>query len=127
MRSSPDNTATSAQSSPDCSGPVTSSGYNLIGNTQGCTGFISTDLTGNPPALGALGNNGGPTQTHAPFGSSFAVDAGNPAGCLGLTGTNLTVDQRGQTRPFGPRCDIGAVEIQTTSPISPRHRAVGRG
>jgi len=121
------NIATSAGSSPDCSGPAMSSGYTRIENTQGCTGFVATDLTGNPPALGGLGNNGGPTQTHAPFGSSLAVNAGNPAGCLGLNGANLAVDQRGQPRPFGSRCDIGAVEIQTTSPVPPKHRAAGKG
>jgi hypothetical protein len=108
----------------DCSGPVASNGYNLIGSTDGCTGLIGTDVTGNSPALAPLSINGGPTLTHLPFLSSPAVDAGNPSGCLGLSGANLTVDQRGLGRPFGPRCDIGAVEVQTSPPVvPPRHRA----
>jgi hypothetical protein len=108
----------------DCSGPVVSIGYNLIGSSDGCTGLIATDLIGNSPALGTLSINGGPTLTHVPFASGPAFDAGNPAGCLGLSGANLTVDQRGLSRPFGPRCDIGAVELQFSAPIvPPRHRA----
>jgi len=108
----------------DCSGPMNSNGYNLIGDTDGCTGLAATDLTGTPPALGPLAANGGPTQTHVPFASSPVFEAGNPAGCLGLSGANLTVDQRGLSRPFGPRCDIGSVELQVAAPIVlPRHRA----
>ncbi|MEA2415371.1 MAG: hypothetical protein QOI58_2028 [Thermoanaerobaculia bacterium] len=108
----------------DCSGPVVSMGYNLIGDTDSCTGLIATDLTGTPAALAALNINGGPTLTHLPFASSPAFEAGNPAGCLGLSGANLSVDQRGLSRPFGPRCDIGAVELQVAAPIvPPRHRA----
>jgi len=111
-------------SHPDCSGPVTSSGYNLIGDAAGCTGLISTDLTGSWPALGPLAINGGPTLTHQPLASSAAFEGGTPSGCLGLNGAALTVDQRGQSRPFGPRCDIGAVELQIAAPIAPpRHRA----
>jgi len=111
-------------SGPDCSGPVVSSGYNLIGNAIGCTGLISTDLTGSSPALGPLSINGGPTLTHVPLASSAAFEGGTPSGCLGLNGSALTVDQRGQSRPFGPRCDIGAVELQVAAPIvPPRHRA----
>jgi predicted outer membrane repeat protein len=108
----------------DCSGPVASSGYNLIGDADGCTGLIATDLTGTPAALAPLNVNGGQTLTHLPFASSPAFEAGNPAGCLGLSGANLTTDQRGLSRPFGPRCDIGAVELQVAAPIvPPRHRA----
>ena len=109
----------------DCSGPVASNGYNLIGDTNGCTGLIVSDLTGTPAALAPLNINGGPTLTHLPFTSSPAFEAGNPAGCLGLSGANLIVDQRGLSRPFGPRCDIGSVELQVAAPIvPPRHRAV---
>ena len=108
----------------DCSGPVDSNGYNLIGDANGCTGLVATDITGTLAALAPLGINGGPTLTHLPFASSPAFEGGNPAGCLGLSGANLTVDQRGLSRPFGPRCDIGAVELQVAPPIvPPRHRA----
>jgi predicted outer membrane repeat protein len=108
----------------DCSGPVVSNGYNVIGSSDGCTGLVSSDLTGNLPALAPLSINGGFTLTHLPFLSSPAVEGGNPSGCLGLSGANLTVDQRGLRRPFGARCDIGSVEVQTTAPaVPPRHRA----
>jgi hypothetical protein len=54
-------------------------------------------------ALGALGDNGGPTPTHLPADNSFAVDRGSVPQCL-------DVDQRGFDRPAGLRCDVGAVE-----------------
>jgi len=111
-------------STPDCSGPVVSSGYNVIGSAAGCTGLALTDVISNVPAFGALVNNGGSTLTHLPFASSAAFEGGTPSGCLGLNGAVLTVDQRGQPRPFGPRCDVGAVELQIVIPtVPPRHRA----
>jgi hypothetical protein len=113
-----------ATSGADCSGPVASSGYNLIGNADGCTGLSATDVISSVPAFGALANNGGSMLTHLPFTSGAAFEGGTPSGCLGLNGAALTVDQRGQSRPFGPRCDIGAVELQIAAPIvPPRHRA----
>src|SRR5262249_1701893 len=50
---------------PDLLGPLTSSGYNLIGNTSGGSGYAPTDLLNVNPLLGPLANNGGPTLTHA--------------------------------------------------------------
>jgi hypothetical protein len=50
------------------------------------------------PQLGALANNGGPTQTLALQVGSPAIDA---AGACGLP-----TDQRGIARPQGPACDI---------------------
>ena len=110
------NTDTSGQA-PDCAGPLTSSGFNLLGNNTGCN-FInaSGDQVGtgaNPinPLLGPLADNGGPTQTHALLPNSPAIDAADPAGCADAQGNPLTTDQRGQPRPHGPRCDIGAFEV----------------
>ena len=57
------------------------------------------------PKLGALQDNGGSTYTHALTTDSPAIDAGNPAGCIGSDGL-LATDQRGALR-FG-RCDMGA-------------------
>src|SRR6185436_20645134 len=52
-----------AAGGPDCRGPITSGGYNLIGNTSGCgPGFVATDHNVNP-RLDTLKSNGGPTQT----------------------------------------------------------------
>jgi predicted outer membrane repeat protein len=111
----------------DCSGPVASGGYNVIGNINGCTGLAPTDLAGVSPALSGLASNGGPTQTHLPFAGSPAIDGGNPSGCAGLSGLNLTVDQRGRPRPFGPRCDIGAVEVETSTPAHAKRRVAPHG
>lgn len=55
-------------------------------------------------ALGTLADHGGPTQTYEPAPNSSAVDSGYPNRCL-------AIDQRGYARPFGPHCDIGAVEV----------------
>jgi hypothetical protein len=86
---------------PDLAVPFTSLGYNLIGQANGCTGFIcgvNADLAGttaNPldPHLGPLANNGGPTLTMALLHGSPALDPGDDA----LPGPpyNLTTDQRG--------------------------------
>ena len=55
------------------------------------------------PKLGALGDNGGSTPTQLPLPGSPAID--HFSGCSGQ-------DQRGESRPFGAACDIGAVEVQ---------------
>ncbi len=59
--------------------------------------------------LGALGNNGGPTQTRLPAVDSPAHDGGDPA----IVGAPAT-DQRGLTRVV-QTIDIGAVEIQAAT------------
>jgi CSLREA domain-containing protein len=101
---------------PDCAGPLTSGGYNLIANPAGCT--LGGDLTGVLSAtaalLGPLADNGGSTLTHALLLGSPAINAGNPA-TPGTSACALT-DQRGVPRPFGPRCDIGAYESTELPP-----------
>lgn len=108
---------------PDCnsggSNLIVSGGYNLIGNTTGCS--PSGDETGNlydlDPLLSPLASNGGPTDTHALLSGSPAIDAGNPAGCVDEAGAPLTADQRGEVRPSDgdgdmvPICDMGAYEV----------------
>lgn len=93
---------------PDLSGKLTISGYNLIGNTQGGSGFAATDLLNVNPHLGALQNNGGPTQTMALLSGSPALNAGDP----NFVGPPL-YDQRGPgfARVSGGRLDIGAFEV----------------
>ena len=86
----------------NCSGTMTSLGHSLdSGSTCGFTG--PGDKTASDPLLGPLGNNGGPTQTHALLPGSLAIDAGDDAGCP-------ATDQRGIARPQGRACDIGAYE-----------------
>ncbi len=113
------------QYDPDCAGVLTSAGYNLIGINSSCTGLISSDRVVVSPMLSGLADNGGPTLTHVPFKGSLAIDDGNPAGCAGLSGQTLLTDQRGQPRPFNGRCDIGAVEEETSTPASAKRRVAG--
>jgi predicted outer membrane repeat protein len=99
---------------PDCTGGPTSLGYNLIGKSDGCgfspttgdqQGSIATPLN---PKLGALANNGGPTQTHALLLGSPAINTANNATCA-------STDQRGISRlTTGTTCDIGAYEAPVT-------------
>jgi hypothetical protein len=94
----------------NCEGVIESFGFNLV-NDNSC-GFVGPgDMQNVDPNLGPLGNNGGPTETHAPWPGSAAIDQG---WCW------LGIDQRGFPRPVNlPRvpnarngCDIGAVEVQ---------------
>jgi uncharacterized repeat protein (TIGR01451 family) len=89
-------------------GTVTSLGFNIIGNNDGCT-LSDEDITQSDPVLGPLEDNGGPTFTRALQAGSPAINAGNPAGCSGSEGLLMT-DQRGL--PRAGRCDIGAYELQ---------------
>ena len=62
------------------------------------------DAAGNP-MLGALGNNGGPTQTMLPAGGSAAINI------IPNSQRLIPFDQRGGSRPSGGGCDAGAVEV----------------
>ena len=106
----------------DCNNTVNLVGPNFVGNAAGCAGAPPlTATTPGPVALGALADNGGPTQTFAPLAGSVAIDAATTecktvAPGTGLLGGLLTTDQRGLARPSGglgsaPTCDLGAVEI----------------
>ncbi len=100
------NTATTA---PDVAGAFNSDGNNLIGETDGSSGWVGSDLTGtiaNPlnHLLAPLGNYGGPTQT-------MALLPGSPAIAGGASGAGIpTTDQRGKGRVGAT--DIGAFESQ---------------
>ena len=96
-RSSPTTSSVSA-SARTCRGAFVSEGNNLIGVVDGGTGFgAAGDQLGTlddplDPMLGALANNGGPTQTHALLAGSPAIDRGNNTGAP-------ATDQRGVARP----------------------------
>lgn len=102
----------------DCVGEVDSLGYNLIETITGCviSGVTTGNVTGQDPVLAALSDYGGPTLTFELLPGSPALDAGDPAGCAGASGTPVAFDQRGFTRHLDGdhdgevRCDIGAVE-----------------
>ena len=96
----------------DLEGRLSSSGYNLIGNTSGGSGFDATDLLNVNPMLGPLQDNGGPTFTHALLPGSPAIDAGGPD----FVGPP-DFDQRGEGFPriVNGIVDIGAFEVQADS------------
>jgi parallel beta-helix repeat protein len=72
---------------------------NLVGD-GGCDSTYSGD-----PRLDVLADNGGRTQTHALLPGSPAIDAVPAGECV------VRADQRGQARPQGAGCDIGAFEL----------------
>ena len=90
---------------------ITSNGYNLEspGNTCGLNGpGDQAEVTGEALGLGPLGDNGGPTATHALRDGSVAIDV-IPVELCGVAS-----DQRGEPRPETPgsACDVGAFELQ---------------
>lgn len=91
----------------NCNGSVASQGHNLSSDLT-CNLNGPGDQKNNNPRLGALQNNGGPTNTMALLAGSPATNAGNPSGCTDSSGRRLTVDQRGHSRPSISACDMGA-------------------
>jgi hypothetical protein len=96
--------------------------YNLIGDGTGMTG-LSNGVNGNQvgsasapidPLLDSLGDNGGPTLTHALLPGSPAIDAGNNAYATDW-------DQRGPGYPrtVNGTIDIGAFEVQAPAASRP--------
>jgi hypothetical protein len=109
------NSIVAGNSGGDCSGTMTSHGYNLSSDNT-CDFDGTGDLNKTDPFLGSLQNNGGPTNTMALPSGSPAVDAGNPSGCTDDLGHLLTTDQRSMPRPDTEDtggCDIGAYERQS--------------
>ena len=98
--------------SEDCynnSSNVIATNTNNLIETNGISGsnMCGTPTVTSDPMLGALANNGGPTQTFALLPGSPAVDAGDKATCNASPVSNL--DQRGFSRD-GTSCDIGSYE-----------------
>jgi predicted outer membrane repeat protein len=87
-----------------------SGNYNLAEDGS-CAAYFTQagDRNNTAPQLGALADNGGATLTHLPQPGSPLVDA---AACL----AEIAVDQRGQARPQGAGCDIGAVDVAGAGP-----------
>jgi predicted outer membrane repeat protein len=101
-----DNTASSA--APDYSGllrdPYTQLyDADVLGSAAGVTtGKAFIDIV-KDPLLGALGDNGGPTQTCALLAKSPAIDASRPF-------PRSFMDQRLVCAPYGSKSDVGAFE-----------------
>jgi hypothetical protein len=102
--------------------PFVSLAYNLVGTGNGTAAFtaLTGDQVGVAPSLGPLADNGGPTMAHAFLVGCPAIDAGDPSAVAGVGDVPL-YDQRGNpfTRVHGGRIDIGAFELQSTSPELP--------
>jgi hypothetical protein len=101
---------------------------NLIENTDlyfacGLVNGVNGNIVGFDPALGALADNGGSTQTMALLPGSPAIDAGDDSACP-------AADQRGVARPQGAHCDIGAYELDSLAPsitLQPADQTVAAG
>jgi len=114
------NTIVAGNQGPDCSAP--SGGFSSLGHNLGVGCSVHFTAAGDVIVQGAqvftevleteLGDNGGPTHTHALIARGRAADAGY---CPGET-----ADQRGFARPVDDQampnaldsCDIGAYELQ---------------
>ena len=115
-----DSSPTAASQSPDCySGPDFFPRYTLI-ESSGATCLVGfnpgTNIAGQDPKLDVLADNGGRTPTKALAPDSPAVNVGGQTAPDGCT----SVDQRGVDRPQGPRCDLGAFELEPRLPAGPR-------
>ncbi len=114
---------TAGSGNPNCDGSgLTSAGYNLTDDTSGADcGFTQpTDVVGQDPLLGPLGNNGGPTLTMMPGSGSPAVGA-IPSDTTVTIGSNKVqlcpaTDQRGLATAAAANCDIGAVQTTGSAP-----------
>ena len=95
----------------------------LIGSTTG-SGVVASTGSGNilnaSALLESLGDNGGPTETHALSPNSPAIDSGSNA-----LATDLETDQRGETRIAGGIVDIGAYELGGLA-SAPQVTSIGR-
>jgi hypothetical protein len=103
------NTIISGNTAPDngsdLNGAFTSSGFNLIGNSQGATGLSVNDYQNEDAKIGPLQDNGGSTLTCSLLQGSLAIGGGTSVGAP-------DIDQRGVPRPAG-HCDIGAFQLGT--------------
>jgi hypothetical protein len=101
------NTIISNNAGRNCSNPtyLTREGAN-ISDDDTCGG--PTEITIADPKLGPLGDNGGPTTTHA-------IGAGSPAVNVG-TSCSVAVDQR--YVPRDAQCDVGAYEATDPTTVT---------
>ncbi len=92
-------------------GPLINSGYNISSDATGSLGGHSRQDAN--PKLGALADNGGPTQTMLPLAGSPAIDAGENAAAPHSDQRHLPRPAPGNSHP-----DLGAAEVQPASPPS---------
>ncbi len=87
------------------------------GGSGGLSNGVRHNIVGANPDLGALQNNGGPTNTMALQTGSPAINAGANGLAVNANSVALTTDQRGAgfARIVGGTVDIGAYEVQSNS------------
>ena len=98
----------------NCTGTITSHGYNLE-NGDSCNLISAGDVSNTNPLIWDLQDNNGDTLTQGLITGSPAVNK-IPVGINGC-GTDVQEDQRGAIRPEGLKCDIGAFEGTLTFQI----------
>ncbi len=102
------------------SNSISNSRNNLLrasSSSCGLSNGVDGNIIGQDPKLGPLQINApGTTMTHALLAGSPAIDAGNDAVCN--TAPVGGRDQRGNARPQGAHCDIGAVEVNPPLPTA---------
>jgi len=99
---------------PDCApllAELVSLGHTAVGAMECTLVGDGSELVGVDPLLAPLGDNGGPTPTHALDPASPLRNAGAPAGCIDDAGAVLATDQRHEDRHGEGVCDIGAYEL----------------
>jgi hypothetical protein len=90
-------------------GTLISDGHNIESPGDTCgfdQGTDQVNVGAGALSLGPLADNGGPTETHALLPGSVAIDAIPELMC------EASEDQRGEPRPGGTMCDLGAFERQ---------------
>lgn len=122
-----------------CDRAVIDAGFNSENDAGATCGLSSArhDIVGKNPQLGALRNNGGPTETMLPPATSPALDQIPAPSSVKIGTQTVTIcpllDQRGTlagASPYG--CAIGAVQAANTrlpvvTKISPASGKVGGG
>jgi hypothetical protein len=91
------------------SASISSDGYTIESPGDTCGFDQPTDqvnVSADDLKLGPLADNGRPTETHALGAGSVAIDHIPAVDC------GVTTDQRGEPRPGGMMCDVGAFEVR---------------
>jgi hypothetical protein len=121
-----------AASGPDATGPIHSSDFNLIQNTNtiSFTGTIAWSIFGQDPKLGPLQDNGAADLEFTP--PNMAPLPGSPV--IDKGGHFYDIDQRNYPRPYDTSIpnvasggDIGAIEVHPTILVVTNNNNAGAG